>query len=292
MTRSMTGFGKAICEVDGAVISVELSTVNHRYFDCSLRLPNGWAALEPAVKQAVKERVARGKATVSVSREHNRSSGRAIRLDLETARKYLEASKELGEMLETDERLSLNVLAQLEGVLCEDTDEQDLEEAQQGLLDTVGEALDHLDTMRRTEGEALVADVRRRVGFIREALAAVEERLPELNQFYDTRLRDRIRDLGVDVSVTEERIAIEVAVLAEKGDVTEEVVRLKTHLDHLEELLDAEDPVGRRLDFLAQEVQREINTLGAKTRDADVAKFVLVMKAELEKIREQVQNIE
>jgi len=292
MTRSMTGFGKAICEVDGAVISVELSTVNHRYFDCSLRLPNGWAALESAVKQAIKERVARGKVSASVSREHNRSSGRAIRLDLETARKYIEASKELGEMLDTDERLSLNVLAQLEGVLCEDTDEQDLEETQQGLLKTVSEALDHLDTMRRTEGEVLVADVRRRVGFIREALAAVEERLPELNQFYETRLRDRIRDLGVDVSVTEERIAIEVAVLAEKGDVTEEVVRLKTHLDHLEELLDAEDPVGRRLDFLAQEVQREINTLGAKTRDADVAKFVLVMKAELEKIREQVQNIE
>ncbi len=292
MTRSMTGFGKASCEVDGAIISVELSTVNHRYLDCSLRLPNGWAALEPAVKKAVKGRVARGKVSVSVSREHNRSAGRAIRLDVETARKYLEASQELGEMLNTDERLSLNVLAQLEGVLCEEKDEQDLEEIREGLLDTVGQALEHLDAMRRAEGEVLVADLRRRVGLIREALTVVEERLPELNQLHETRLRDRIRDLGVDVAVTEERIAIEVAVLAEKGDVTEEVVRLKTHLDHVEELLDAKDPVGRRLDFLAQEVQREINTLGAKTRDAEVSKFVLVMKAELEKIREQVQNIE
>ncbi|HOS04223.1 MAG TPA: DUF1732 domain-containing protein, partial [Candidatus Hydrogenedentes bacterium] len=190
------------------------------------------------------------------------------------------------------EPLSLSVLAQMDGVFFQEEEDEDLETAKELVTAVVGEALKKLDAMRAQEGQALADDLRRRLSHMRTVLASIEERLPALNERYETRLRTRIEELKSDLSLTEERIAIEVALMAEKGDVTEEVVRLRTHLDHAEELLSSGEAVGRRLDFLAQEIQREVNTLGVKTRDADVAKEILGMKAELEKIREQVQNIE
>jgi len=236
--------------------------------------------------------VSRGKVTAVVSRKRHRSRGSTIRFDAEVARQYMEASKELARMLRTDEVLSLNVLAGLDGVFCEEESEEDLAQAEGEIVQVLAEALDRLDAMRESEGRALVADIRKRIALMRDSLAAIEHRLPELNALYETRLRERIGELTTDLSLTEERIAIEVAIMAEKSDVTEEVVRLKSHLDHVEESLDSDEPMGRRLDFMAQEIQREVNTLGVKTRDADVAQVVLDMKAELGKIREQVQNIE
>ena len=155
-----------------------------------------------------------------------------------------------------------------------------------------GEAVPHIDGMRETEGKALARDLEHRIGLIRESVRAVEERLPALNEVFAERLRARIEELGQDTSITEERIAMEVAIMADKGDVTEEVVRLNSHLDHAEELLRSAEPVGRKLNFLSQEVQREINTLGSKVRDTDVIRQVLEMKSELERIREQIQTIE
>ncbi|MBN2308039.1 MAG: YicC family protein [Candidatus Hydrogenedentes bacterium] len=288
----MTGFGKATCDLEGEVVSAELSSVNHRYFDCGMRLPNGWSSLEPVAKQTLKKWIDRGKVNVLVSRKRARGTEHPVKLDTDVAKQYVEASQQLAAMLGTQEALSLNVLAQLEGVFGEEENEEDLAAAEETLVRVLTEAAQHLNAMRETEGAALAADIRHRLGLIREALAAVEERLPELNARHETRLRERINELSTDISVTEERIGIEVALLAEKGDVTEEVIRLKTHLDHVEEVLGTDGSIGRRLDFLAQEIQREINTLGVKTRDADVASYVLDMKSELEKIREQVQNIE
>ena len=160
------------------------------------------------------------------------------------------------------------------------------------LVQIVSEALDRLDEMRLTEGKALADDVVHRVTLIHEALATIEERLPELCRLYEERLRTRIAELLADASFAEELVVAEVAIMAEKSDVTEEIVRLKAHLAHLLELLDSDEPVGRRLDFLAQEAQREVNTLGAKVRDSEVGREILRIKSELEKIREQVQNIE
>lgn len=292
MIYSMTGFGKAMSDINGDIIAVELSSVNHRFFDCNLRLPNGWNALEPAIKQAMKKHIARGKVNGTITRRRTRTQKHAIQFDEAAAQQYLEASENLRALLGTDERLSLNVLAQLEGVFREEDEDEDVAEIEGSLIRTVLAAVEHLNKMRATEGAELAKDVRKRVGLIRDALALVEQRLPELDQLYEARLRDRIAEMAADSGVTEERIAIEVAMLADKGDVTEEVVRLKTHLDHVDEVLGANEPIGRRLDFLAQEIQREINTLGVKTRDADVARHVLEMKSQLERIREQVQNIE
>ncbi|MCH8203778.1 MAG: YicC family protein [Candidatus Hydrogenedentes bacterium] len=292
MVRSMTGFGKASCEYAEGTISIELSSVNHRYLDSSVRLPSEWSSLEPVLRDALKERLSRGKINVSVSRKRNGGDAQRIRLDRDVAEQYIRASKELGELLDSTEPLSLQTLAQFENVFTYEEGEEDLDEAKDVLMKLLRDAVSHLDAMRETEGKALARDLAHRIGLIRESVRAVEERLPALNEVFAERLRARIEELGQDTSITEERIAMEVALMAEKSDVTEEVVRLKSHLDHAEELLRSDEPVGRKLNFLSQEVQREINTLGAKVRDTDVIRQVLHMKSELERIREQIQNIE
>ncbi len=292
MLRSMTGFGKASCTYRDQEISLELNAVNHRYLDCSFRLGTAWAALEPVFKAVIRKHVSRGKIQVIVNRRKVVTSAQTVRLDTGLARQYLDASRELAAMIGSGSAMSLDTLAQMDGVIYQEEPGEDLEEVQRILEAAIEQALENLNAMRTAEGAALASDIRDRIGLMRQSLAEVEARLPELNARYEERLRARILELAADISLTEERIAIEVALLAEKGDVTEETVRLKTHLAHMEELLDSREPVGRRLDFLSQEVQREVNTLGVKTRDCDVAKFVLDMKGELEKIREQVQNIE
>ena len=292
MIRSMTGFGKATSEYGGDSVSVELSAVNHRYLDCSVRLPYAWSSLEPALKQTVRNRAARGKFTVIVNRKRGEVSGLAVYFDEGLARQYLEAAKRLAQLMGTDEPLSLNVLAQLEGVLRPEEPGENIEEIAALVVGMLTEALGKAEAMRLSEGKALEQEIRSQIACFRQALATVEARLPDLNGLYESRLRARIEELKGDLSLTEERIAIEVALMADKGDVTEEVVRLKTHLDHALELLDCAEPVGRRLDFLAQEIHREIHTLGVKVHDGEVTKEVLRMKSEVEKIREQIQNIE
>ena len=297
MTRSMTGFGKASREFDGELVSAEVIAVNHRFLDCTVRLPGPWLAMEPVVKETVRQRISRGKITVNVLRKRRVSqsavsSRQTVVFDPGIAGQYITASKELAEMLGTNEALGLNVLAQLEGVFYQEEPEEDIDKVQAVIVPLVEEALQQLDSMRATEGKALRDELVHRVGLMREALDIIERRLPELNALYEQRLRTRIDELKADVSLTEERIAIEIALMAEKSDVTEEVVRLRTHLVHLLEILEKEAPVGRELNFLAQELLREVNTLGSKVRDGDVINEILQMKSELERIREQVQNIE
>ncbi|MFA6239597.1 MAG: YicC/YloC family endoribonuclease [Candidatus Hydrogenedentales bacterium] len=292
MSRSMTGYGKAVGELDGQSLTVEISSVNHRYLDCSLRLPSAWVGLDPIVKQTIRKHITRGKLTINVSRKRALTSARSVRFDNEVARQYLDASKELAQMIGTYETLSLNVLAQMEGVFYQEEGDEDLTAIEPAVVRVTEEALTRLNEMRAQEGRHLADDVRLRIDALKSSLSDIEKRLPELRAMYEERLRTRIAELNSETSITEDRLALEVALLAEKSDVTEEVVRLKSHFIHMIEMLDAEDPSGRRLDFLSQEIQREINTLGVKTRDGNVAKIVLEMKAELEKIREQIQNIE
>ncbi len=293
MTRSMTGFGRADAEFEGDVVTVEVSSVNHRFLDCSVRLPLMWSSLDPVVKEAVRGRLSRGKVNVFINRKRGLAGRRqSVVFDAEVAKQYLDASRELVHMLGSMETLSLDVLAQLDGVFYHEEAEDDLEKAQAVLVAIVTQALDRLDSMRQTEGKALAEELEYRLSSMRDALASIEQRLPELEKAYEQRLRVRIEELKADVSITEERIAMEIAFMADKGDVTEEVVRLKTHFDHARELIASGKPAGRELNFLSQELQREVNTLGSKVHDGEVAKAVLHMKSELERIREQVQNVE
>ncbi len=293
MTQSMTGYGRADGELDGDIVSVELSSVNHRYLDCSVRSPYVWSALEPVVKETVRKRISRGKVNVSLSRKRGVGAQRqTVVFDAHVARQYIDAARELGQMLGTMETLSLNTLAALDGVFTHEELEEDLERVRDVIIGILNEAIGRLDAMRQTEGRALAEELRYRVSLMRESLAQIEQRLPELNGIYEQRLRTRIDELRADVGMTDERIAMEIAFMADKGDVTEEVVRLKTHFDHMTEMLERNEPVGRELSFLSQELQREVNTLGSKVHDGDVIKEILRMKSEIERIREQVQNIE
>lgn len=293
MVCSMTGFGKASGLLDADEITVEVSTVNHRFLDCTLRLPNAWNALEQPLKALVKQKLSRGKVYAFISRKRGaEASGQAVQFDEDIARSYIDVSKDLVRMLGTMETLSIDTLIRLDGVVTLSDPDEDIEKAQACLENLLGEALEQAEAMRRTEGGQLADDIRARVGALRGVLDQIEARLPEVRQVYEERLKQRIGELIDDPAVTEERVMLEVAVMAEKSDVTEEVVRLKGHYDHIEELLVSAEPIGRRLDFLAQEIQREMNTLGVKCRDSAVARLVLDMKAELEKIREQLMNIE
>lgn len=282
-----------MCEIGESAVSIELSAVNHRNMDASLRLPHEWSPLDPVLRDVLKQRIARGKVNLSITRKRNGGSAQRLKFAPEVAQEYIEAAKELSRMLHSHEALSPGVLAQFPGVFFyEEAEPEDLETAKDALLAGLGEALDHLDAMRTTEGAALTKDLHARLDLIRKSVAIVEERLPELNRAHEEKLRTRIREFAEDAGINEDRVSLEVAIMAERGDVTEEVVRLKSHMDHAEELLAADEPAGRKLNFLTQEIQREINTLGSKVRDTDVTRQVLEMKSELEKIREQVQNIE
>jgi uncharacterized protein (TIGR00255 family) len=293
MTHSMTGYGRADGDLDGDLVSIELSSVNHRYLDCSVRSPYVWSALEPIIKETVRKRIARGKVNVNLNRKRGVSSQRqTVVFDTHVAKQYIDAAHNLSKMLGTMETLSLNTLAALEGVFDHEEPEEDLDRVQEVIVRVLNEAITRLDAMRLTEGKALAEELRYRVSLMRESLANIERRLPELNEIYEQRLRARIDELKTDVAVTEERIAMEIAFMADKGDVTEEVVRLKTHFDHMSEMLDRNEPIGRELSFLSQELQREVNTLGSKLHDGEVIKEVIRMKSEVERVREQMANIE
>ncbi|MFP6595956.1 MAG: YicC/YloC family endoribonuclease [Candidatus Hydrogenedentota bacterium] len=288
----MTGFGKASCDFNNSSVSMELSTVNHRYLDAFIRLPYEWSPVESALRELLKDYLSRGKLNISVNRKRLDGTAQGLVLDTTVAQQYIDAAEELAQMAGSSDSLSVNTLAQFTGVFQQKEDEDNLEKAQEALEGLLREALTNLNAMRDVEGSKLYADLAHRIDLIRTTVEEVEARLPELNEIYVNRLRDRIAALIEDSSVAEDRIAVEVALLSDKGDVTEELVRLRSHLDHAVELMDGDEAGGRKLNFLTQEIQREINTLGSKVRDTDVVRHVLNMKSELEKFREQIQNIE
>jgi uncharacterized protein (TIGR00255 family) len=288
----MTGFGKAARDFRGDAVSIELSAVNHRFLDAAIRLPFEWASLDPAMREALRDRISRGKVNVSVSRRRSNGGTQRLKLDKDLAEQYIQLSRELAHLIGTDERVSLNTIAHYPEVFAAEGEGEDLDGVQAFLVELLGEAVNGLGAMRENEGRALARDLSERLDAIRASLSAVEERLPVLNQLYAERLRARVQELAQDVNVVQDRIALEVALAAERGDVSEEVVRLKSHLDHALELFIGEEPAGRKLNFLSQEMQREINTLGSKVRDSEVVRHVLEMKSELERFREQIQNIE
>lgn len=293
MARSMTGFGRAIGTVEGDNITIEMSGVNHRYFDCSVRLPSQWIMLEQRLREWLRAEISRGKINVSVRRDKNATNNVQVRCDAAIAQQYIDASQNLAQALATPEaKLSLDVLAQLEGVFYQEESEQDMDAIASGVQAILQDALKQFQTGRAREGAAMKTDLLERLSAIEASVEVIESKRPEIVDAYEQRLRERIEELNAEVGLKEERLALEVAMMADKTDTHEELVRLRAHLEHGRALLDSEEATGRDLNFLTQEIQREINTLGSKLRDIGVTREVLSMKAELEKMREQVQNIE
>ena len=292
MVRSMTGYARSTTTIGNETVTIETTSVNHRYLDCTFRMPNQWAMAEPALRDIIKKHVTRGKIHVSV--RYGRGSGNAqpVRLDAERAQQYIDYARELTHLMRSTESLSLNTLITLDGVMTTAEEEPDLEETQRLLGEALEEAMTALDEMRAKEGAAMRDALLQHLDVLERLAAKIAERAPEMLQAYEERLRQRIEEINAEINVKEERLALEVAMMADRADVTEELVRLKAHIVHGREILVNGGPIGRDLNFLAQEMQREVNTLGAKMRGLETGRDILEMKTEIEKIREQLQNIE
>ncbi len=292
MIRSMTGYGRAETADAERKVVVEVRSVNHRFSEVVIRMPKELSPLEERIRGLVQARVSRGRVDVAVTREAFGGRRRRVEVDRELAVSYFSRLKELGETLGLRAQAKLDLIARLPDVFTIAEVPEDLERLWETLSPVVDQAIEAMLAMREREGARLRTDLLDRLQLIEDHTAAIEERAPQTVEEYRRRLADRVREILPGVEIDEGRLATEVVLFAERSNVTEEIVRLKSHLAQMRQSLDQSDAVGRRLDFLLQEMNREINTIGSKASDGQVAKVVIEVKSELEKIREQVQNIE
>lgn len=299
MIKSMTGYGRAVASFGSREFTVEIRSVNNRYLDCNVKLPRAFSFAEDAVKQAVKGSVSRGKVDVFVSVQSGEGAETKISLNRPVVEGYLAALEELcrdypvcSDSSGSCPEIPVSVIARLPDVFLVEKPEEDEKELAANLLSVVEQALGAYDHMRCVEGEALARDLRSRKETILSLILQVEEGSPETLRDYQARLERKMREVLESTAIDESRILTEAAIFADKIAVDEETVRLRSHMDQMESMLSAGGAIGRKLDFLIQEMNREANTIGSKCSDLRLARVVVEIKAELEKIREQTQNIE
>lgn len=292
MVKSMTGYGRAVETVDGREITVEIRSVNNRYLDCSVKLPRLYAFAEDALKQRVRQSVSRGKVDVYVTVNVTQSNHVKISLNRPLLEGYLQAMRTAAADYGVKDDISVTALTSMPDVLVVEKEAEDEKQMTQALLSVTEKALEAYNAMRLTEGRALEEDLRRKGKNILALVEKVEQRSPITVAEYRARLTAKMEEVLASTAVDEARILTEAAIFADKIAVDEETVRLRSHLAQLDTMLDAREPVGRKLDFLMQEMNREANTIGSKGNDIQQARTVVDIKAELEKIREQIQNIE
>ena len=292
MIKSMTGYGRAVETVNGREISVELRSVNNRYLDCSVRLPRILSFAEDAVKQAVKASISRGKVDVYISVRSEAGEEAQVSLNKNVLEGYLAAMRQMVEECGVRDDISVSVVSRLPEVFQIEKPQVDEEQLLKDLMGVVNAALVSYDAMRATEGAAMDQDLRSRGKTIEDLVTLVEQGNAQTVIDYRTRLENKLREVLENTSIDESRILTEAAIFADKVAVDEETVRLRSHLKQMYTMLDNGGPIGRKLDFLLQEMNREANTTGSKCTDVNLARIVVDIKAELEKIREQTQNIE
>ena len=292
MIKSMTGYGRAVETVNGREFTVELRSVNNRYLDCSVKMPRSVSFAEEAVKQAVKQSVSRGKVDVFISVKSENSDDTKITLNTSVLEGYLGAMRQMVEQFSIRDDISVSTVSRLPEVFTVEKPEVDEEQLKADLMSVVSKALAGYDAMRCTEGKALDADLRSRGETILELVSQVEAGNTQTVIDYRTRLENKLKEVLGNTAIDESRILTEAAIFADKVCVDEETVRLRSHLQQMNTMLTGGGAVGRKLDFLLQEMNREANTIGSKCTDVKLARIVVDIKAELEKIREQTQNIE
>ena len=292
MIKSMTGYGRAVETVNGREFTVEVKSVNNRYLDCAVRLPRLVSFGEDAVKQAVKNTISRGKVDVFISVRSESGDDVKISLNKSVLEGYLSAMHQMADAYGIRDDISVSGMAKLPDVFVVEKPEVDEEQLLGDLMGVVNQALQGFDSMRTTEGAAMADDLRSRGKTILGFVEQVEKGSPQTVADYRNRLETKLREVLDNTSNDESRILTEAAIFADKIAVDEETVRLRSHLDQMNSMLDGGGAVGRKLDFLLQEMNREANTIGSKCTDVKLARIVVVIKAELEKIREQTQNIE
>ena len=292
MVKSMTGYGRAVETVNGREFTVEIRSVNNRYLDCTVKLPRALSFAEDTVKQAVKASISRGKVDVFVSQRSEGMPEVTVSLNRDVAEAYIRAMRQMAEEFQIREDISVALVSQMSDVFTVDRPQVDEEQLLADLMQVVGHALEGYDAMRSREGEALRADLTGRGNTIRSLVSQVEEGSPQTVADYRNRLYQKLQEVLANTAIDESRILTEAAIFADKVAVDEETVRLRSHLEQMDSMLATGGPIGRKLDFLLQEMNREANTIGSKCTDLRLARVVVDIKAELEKIREQTQNIE
>jgi uncharacterized protein (TIGR00255 family) len=290
--RSMTGYGRGESERDGAKISVEVNSVNRKQSDVVISLPRELSVLEPRVRQLVNERLARGRTNVVVACEPGTQTVRALALDKSLARSYHEGMRSLQKELGVSGAITIEMILQAPGVLRFAEDGLKPNEAWPALEEALSDALRDLIKMREREGKHLAKDLIRRLKLVRQSLKEVGQRHPAIAENYRATLLERISKAGLELQPNDERLIKEIAFFADRSDVSEELTRLESHLAQFAHHLRKNEPVGRTLEFITQEIFRELNTLGAKAGDAEISRRVVACKSEVEKIREQIQNLE
>ena len=292
MIKSMTGYGRAVETVNGREFTVELRSVNNRYLDCTVKMPRSVSFAEEVVKQAVKQAVSRGKVDVFISIKSENSDDTKISLNASVLEGYLSAMRQMVSEFGVRDDISVSTVSRLPEVFTVEKPEVDEEQLKTDLMSVVAKALEGYNAMRVTEGKALDADLRSRGNTILELVSQVEAGNSQTVADYRTRLENKLKEVLANTAIDESRILTEAAIFADKVAVDEETVRLRSHLQQMNTMLTGGGAVGRKLDFLLQEMNREANTIGSKCTDVRLARIVVDIKAELEKIREQTQNIE
>jgi uncharacterized protein (TIGR00255 family) len=292
LIKSMTGYGRAVETVNGREFTVELRSVNNRYLDCGVKLPRMLSFAEEAVKRAVKNSISRGKVDVFITVRSENGSEAKVTLNTGMVEGYLAAMEQMVQQYQVHNDISVSLLSRMPEVFTVEKPEVDEEQLQADLMQVVSAALAGYDAMRCTEGKALENDLRSRGATIEELVGQVEAGNAQTVVDYRTRLENKLKEVLANTNIDESRILTEAAIFADKVAVDEETVRLRSHLQQMYAMLSGGGAVGRKLDFLLQEMNREANTIGSKCTDVRLARVVVDIKAELEKIREQTQNIE
>lgn len=292
MIRSMTGFGRCEAIVNGREITVEIKSVNHRYFEFSCRTTRGYSFLEEKLKSYVNRQVSRGKMDMYVSVTAGEEAEAQVTVNHQLAAGYVKAMRELGKNYGLADDIGISALARYPDIFTVHKAPEDEEQVFEDVKSAVDTAMASFMAMRQAEGEKLKKDVMSRAKTILDIVAKIEARSPVTAAEYEARLKERMLEVLEDKNIDEQRIVTEVAIFADKVAVAEETVRLRSHFAQLEKFMESDEPVGRKIDFIIQEMNREANTIGSKVQDAQLAHMVVDIKSEIEKIREQIQNIE
>ena len=292
MIRSMTGYGRGEQILHDRTITIEVRAVNNRYLDCSVKIPRVYVFAEDAIKSQVQKKVGRGKVDVFVTIDSSAADKVEVQLNRPVADGYYTALTQMRDAYGLRDDISVSLLSRFPDVFLVEKDQGDAEIIAGDIVQVLSLVLDDFNAMREREGQALAADIREKAETIRALLSQVEERSPATVTEYREKLRQRMEEVLSAAQIDESRILTEAAIFADKVAVDEETVRLRSHLSQLDEMLSRGGAIGRKLDFLIQEFNREANTIGSKCSDVEMARLVVEIKGEIEKIREQVQNIE
>lgn len=292
MVKSMTGFGRGEGETGLGRVLVESRSVNHRYCDINLRLPKRLITFENRIKELIRSQVSRGRIDVSIKLDNLEGEKVQLQVDSNLAEQYIGVLLSLKERFQLKGEITLELLAGAKDLITVKEESGDIEPFWQEIVSILKQSLKEMDEMKRSEGEALARDIQMRLERIHQQLEEIRAKYPAYAEAYQNRLRERVQSLLGGMEVDPNRLQQEIAFLAERTDITEEMVRAMSHLQQFSQFFQANEPVGRKMDFLIQEIYREVNTASAKANDAEISRKVVEIKSELEKIREQVQNIE